>query len=86
VIQEETDHGVVAPPNAARTRDSSKGTERFPLLIHSRRHALRRARETSTSAVVAVITRIVRYDSFQSYLEQEGLVRTLPGVQSIKEG
>ncbi len=36
--------------------------------------------------VVAVVSRVARYASFEAYLSQEGLARTLPGVATIKEG
>lgn len=39
-----------------------------------------------TGAVVLVVTDVKRYDSFQTYLSQEGLARTLPGIQSIADG
>ena len=40
----------------------------------------------SDEKVVAVVTRVCKYPTFKAYLSQEGLARTLPGVQSIKEG
>jgi ASC-1-like (ASCH) protein len=39
-----------------------------------------------TKRLVAVVTRVVRYPSFETYLSQEGLARTLPGVASISDG
>lgn len=36
--------------------------------------------------LVAVVTRIRKYPDFKTYLTQEGLARTLPGVMSIEEG
>jgi ASC-1-like (ASCH) protein len=32
------------------------------------------------------IKKIVKYNSFEEYLSQEGLKRTLPGIKIIKEG
>lgn len=39
-----------------------------------------------TKRVVAVVTRVVRYPTFEVYLSQEGLARTLPGVATTAEG
>lgn len=36
--------------------------------------------------VTAVVTRVVKYPDFKTYLIQEGLSRTLPGIESIDEG
>lgn len=38
------------------------------------------------SIVVAVITDIRKYHTFEEYLEQEGLSRTLPGTRNIRDG
>jgi ASC-1-like (ASCH) protein len=36
--------------------------------------------------VVAVVTRVKKYPDFRTYLTQEGLARTLPGIETIEEG
>lgn len=36
--------------------------------------------------IVCIITNLVKYPSFQSYLVQEGLSNTLPGVKTIDDG
>lgn len=36
--------------------------------------------------VTAKIVKLVRYSSFEEYLTQEGLKRTLPGIKSISDG
>ena len=36
--------------------------------------------------VVAVVTKVVRYATFDQYLSQEGLAATLPGVPTIDQG
>jgi len=35
---------------------------------------------------IRIVSRRVRYPSFEEYLSQEGLARTLPGVKTISEG
>ena len=35
---------------------------------------------------VHVVSKVIRYASFEEFLSQEGLARTLPGVATIKEG
>ena len=34
----------------------------------------------------SLITKIIKYSTFEEYLSQEGLARTLPGIKTIKEG
>jgi ASC-1-like (ASCH) protein len=41
---------------------------------------------SNSKKTVAVTTRVCRYASFEEYLSQEGLARTLPGIKSIKDG
>lgn len=41
---------------------------------------------SSKSRFVAVVVAVKRYASFEEYLTQEGLARTLPGVRSIADG
>lgn len=38
------------------------------------------------SVVVAVITNVIKYRTFEEYLVQEGLSRTLPGTRNIRDG
>jgi len=38
------------------------------------------------AVIVAVVTRKVHYASFEQYLMQEGLARTLPGTKTIEKG
>ena len=41
---------------------------------------------TKRKKTVAVVTKVVKYGSFEEYLTQEGLSHTLPGVSTIREG
>jgi len=38
------------------------------------------------SVIVAVISNIIKYRTFEEYLVQEGLSRTLPGTRNIPDG
>jgi len=40
----------------------------------------------NSNSVTVKIRKIKKYSSFQEYLTQEGLKRTLPGIKSINEG
>ena len=42
--------------------------------------------QNDTHVLIVVVTDNVKYRSFEEYLLQEGLARTLPGVRSIEEG
>ena len=46
----------------------------------------RSKQEAENESVYAVVTRVVHYNSIKTYLEQEGLARTLPGVKRIADG
>lgn len=41
---------------------------------------------SKNNKVVAVVTKINQYDSFEEYLSREGLNSTLPGIKTISEG
>lgn len=47
---------------------------------------VRRPGRGKSGVVVVVVTKVVRYASFQDYLACEGLNRTLPGVRNLSEG
>ncbi len=40
----------------------------------------------SDDKINAKIKKIKKYETFEEYLSQEGLKRTLPGIKTIKEG
>jgi len=42
--------------------------------------------ENNNHVLIAVVTDNIKYHSFEEYLLQEGLARTLPGVRTIEEG
>ena len=44
------------------------------------------AYDKDDAVIVAVVTRKVHYVSFEQYLMQEGLARTLPGTKTIEKG
>ncbi len=54
--------------------------------LSSRTSATRTPANSSSNRKVAVITRIDKYSTFQEYLSQSGLDRTLPGVATIDDG
>jgi len=53
-------------------------------ISHPPKEAVRHS--INNKKVVAMVTHVTKYDTFQSYLEQEGLSNTLPGVDSIAKG
>ena len=42
--------------------------------------------KNNDSFFMAKIIKIIKYSTFEEYLSQEGLARTLPGIKTIKEG
>jgi len=42
--------------------------------------------KNNDSYVIVRIKKIIKYNSFEEYLSQEGLKRTLPGIKTISEG
>ena len=40
----------------------------------------------SKRRLVAVVTKVAKYPTFEAYLSSEGLNRTLPGVKTIRDG
>jgi ASC-1-like (ASCH) protein len=42
--------------------------------------------KNNDESVKARIKKIVKYDTFEEYLSQEGLKRTLPNIKTIKDG
>jgi ASC-1-like (ASCH) protein len=82
----------VSQPWFSHIRDGSKTVEgrlnrgKFQAIKTGHIVVIRCTGHDRIKPLVAVVKDIVRYDTFDQYLSHEGLVHTLPGVHTIREG